>query len=187
MKKISIRRAKKAISGLKDTVEFCKKTAEIPISLIVEIGSYVGDSTRIFATNFEQVVAVDPWDTSGSVKIDGDDIYDSFSPAIEKQFDELVEEFPNIKKLKMTGDSAVKLFEDESVDMVYIDALHTYEDVKNDIEKWFPKVKIGGVVAGHDYQKRFSGVIEAVEEFFGKKPEFLGEDTSWVFIKRKEK
>lgn len=186
MEKISIRKGVKAISGLENTVEFCKKTAKIPISLVVEIGSYVGDSTRIFATNFDQVVAIDPWDTSGKNKTDGDTIYESFSPAIEKQFDELIKDFPNIKKMKMTGDLAIEHFEDESIDMVYIDALHTYEDVKNDIEKWFLKVKIGGIVAGHDYQKIFPGVIKAVEEFFGKKPDFLGEDTSWVFIKRKE-
>jgi hypothetical protein len=47
-----------------------------------------------------------------------------------------------------------------------IDAGHTYEDVKKDIESWFYKVKPGGVLAGDDYILNFPGVIEATNEYF---------------------
>lgn len=66
------------------------------------------------------------------------------------------------------GDSveSAKLFEDESLDFVFIDAGHRFEEVKADLEAWFPKVRKGGIVSGHDYvaYKDF-GVVEAVDLF----------------------
>ena len=46
---------------------------------------------------------------------------------------------------------AVELFRDESLDFVYINADHSYKGTKQDIELWFPKVKKGGLVSGHNY------------------------------------
>ena len=46
---------------------------------------------------------------------------------------------------------AVKDFDDESLDFVYIDGNHLYPAVKKDIDLWWPKVKAGGVMGGHDY------------------------------------
>ena len=42
-------------------------------------------------------------------------------------------------------------FEDNSLDLVYLDGNHAYEWVKEDIELWWPKIKKGGVLTGHDY------------------------------------
>lgn len=42
-------------------------------------------------------------------------------------------------------------FEDNSLDFVYIDGNHAYDWVKEDIELWWPKIKQGGILAGHDY------------------------------------
>jgi len=52
---------------------------------------------------------------------------------------------------------------DHSLDFVFIDALHTYDAVKADIRAWYPKVRPGGIVAGHDYN--WPGVRQAVDEF----------------------
>ena len=60
---------------------------------------------------------------------------------------------------------AAKVFGDESVDFVFIDAAHDYESVKADLTAWWPKLKVGGKIAGHDYG--WEGVGEAVHEFFG--------------------
>ena len=62
---------------------------------------------------------------------------------------------------------AAKEIKDGSLDFVYIDADHHYESVMNDIKAWFPKVRKGGILSGHDYcryQDHF-GVIEAVNDF----------------------
>lgn len=48
-----------------------------------------------------------------------------------------------------------------SVDLLFVDANHTEEGAKADIAAWAPRVKAGGVVAGHDYSSQFRGVVEA--------------------------
>jgi hypothetical protein len=53
--------------------------------------------------------------------------------------------------LRCLSKQAVDLFPDESLDFVYIDANHEYSYVVEDIKLWYPKVKKGGIVAGHDY------------------------------------
>jgi predicted O-methyltransferase YrrM len=73
------------------------------------------------------------------------------------------------RSIKSKSLDAVNLFSDQSLDFVFIDASHEYEDVKNDINAWFPKVKVGGVLAGHDYYENNDfapGVKMAVNEIF---------------------
>jgi SAM-dependent methyltransferase len=55
-------------------------------------------------------------------------------------------------------------FADESVDLVFLDADHTYEGVKADLAAWYPKVKPGGLLAGHDLCGNYPGVWRALEE-----------------------
>lgn len=57
---------------------------------------------------------------------------------------------------------AAKEFENESIDFMMIDASHDYENVKKDILCWLPKIKIGGTLAGDDYD--WPGVSAAVDE-----------------------
>jgi hypothetical protein len=47
--------------------------------------------------------------------------------------------------------SASSLFQNDSLDFVYLDAAHDYKNVTFDIMTWLPKVKPGGILAGHDY------------------------------------
>jgi predicted O-methyltransferase YrrM len=58
-------------------------------------------------------------------------------------------------------------FEDSSLDFVFIDADHTYESVVKDINSWYPKLKKGGILSGHDYPS-WNGVKKAVDEFINK-------------------
>ncbi|OGY44219.1 MAG: hypothetical protein A3B89_03670 [Candidatus Buchananbacteria bacterium RIFCSPHIGHO2_02_FULL_40_13] len=94
--------------------------------------------------------------------------------------------------LRKTSLEAVNDFTDESLDFVYLDADHRYEYVKEDLAKWFPKVKTGGIFAGHDYHdgnpdlpKEYYGVKQAVNEFFGQRQFFVTKDKwpSWYLIK----
>lgn len=64
--------------------------------------------------------------------------------------------------------AAASFFADGSVDFLYIDASHEYEFVHRDIVSWLPKIKIGGIISGHDYNgAKFPGVKRAVDEIFG--------------------
>lgn len=67
-----------------------------------------------------------------------------------------------------TTEAASKEFQDESLDLVFIDADHSYEAVKKDMDNWWPKLKKGGIMAGHDYAPyAYEGVVRAVNERFG--------------------
>jgi predicted O-methyltransferase YrrM len=59
-----------------------------------------------------------------------------------------------------------KAYQDGILDAVFIDASHLYVDVAKDIDAWLPKVKPGGIIAGHDFTLEFPGVIQAVTERF---------------------
>ena len=59
---------------------------------------------------------------------------------------------------------ASNCFVDGSLDMVFIDADHSYEAVKNDICTWLPKICRGGLLLGHDYN--YKEVRKAVDEIF---------------------
>lgn len=71
--------------------------------------------------------------------------------------------------MKMSSVEAAKYVQDGSLDFVYIDAAHDYENVKADINAWMPKVKKGGIVSGDDYyvfpNSGNDGVVKAVDEY----------------------
>jgi hypothetical protein len=68
--------------------------------------------------------------------------------------------------LRLPSLDAAPLVADGSLDLVFIDAVHLYEDVLADVAAWLPKVAPGGVLAGDDYTPAFRGVIDAVDEVF---------------------
>lgn len=68
--------------------------------------------------------------------------------------------------MKGTTIEVMNSFENDYLDMVYIDASHEYEDIKKDLNISYLKVKSGGFILGHDYEiNRFPGVVKAVNEF----------------------
>jgi hypothetical protein len=67
------------------------------------------------------------------------------------------------------------------LDFVFIDANHSYESVKNDIEIWYPLIKPGGFISGHDYGV-YPGVSQAVNERFTNIE--LGDDYTWFAKKQ---
>ncbi len=75
----------------------------------------------------------------------------------------------NVRFIRLPSLSAAANFKDGSLDFVYIDGEHRYEACVADIAAWSPKVRSGGIVAGHDYKKfrrpkpYLSHVIQAVD------------------------
>ena len=57
---------------------------------------------------------------------------------------------------------------DGSLDFVYIDGDHSYEGCLEDIRLFYPKVRMGGLVAGHDCGRSNNGVDNAIDDFFGR-------------------
>ena len=75
----------------------------------------------------------------------------------------------NIELICKDSYQASLMFHDYFFDLIYIDANHSYAEVKKDIINWMPKLKNTGIIAGHDYDRGWPGVIKAVDEIFQKK------------------
>ena len=84
--------------------------------------------------------------------------------------------------LNMTSIEAARLIPDNQMDFVFIDADHSYENVKIDIHQWLPKVKSGGFLTGHDWD--WETVRKAVDECIGEvDPGYPKNDFVWVWRK----
>jgi hypothetical protein len=93
---------------------------------------------------------------------------------------------PEIHMIRDTSLNAINQIEDRTLDAVYIDAIHDYDNGKSDILAWLDKVKDGGIVSGHDYLKRFCGLIKAIDEIFGMDLTVYG-DSNWFVKIEKDK
>ncbi len=78
-----------------------------------------------------------------------------------------------VQVLALYSTEAAKLIPDESMDWVYIDADHSYRGCLADLKAYYPKLKHGGVIAGHDYDQTgkdpLVGVCDAVRDFMEQK------------------
>lgn len=118
----------------------------------VEVGTFKGEFAKTILSKWNGVLyMVDPWrEELGSEYTNGD--YPEFKNKLYFQTIENTKEYQDRSfMLRGFSNQLIDLFEDESLDFVYIDANHAYDFVIEDIELWFPKVKKGGVVSGHDY------------------------------------
>jgi predicted O-methyltransferase YrrM len=130
-------------------------------TIMVEIGSFSGVSSELFSLHCKEIHCVDLWDAYWEIE---DKQKTEFA---EYTFNKLLVNYNNIKKIKDSSTNAANMFQDKSLDFVYIDAAHDYENVKKDILAWLPKVKNGGYIAGHDYRYDPNiGVYEAVNDIF---------------------
>lgn len=83
---------------------------------------------------------------------------------------------------KCLSHEAANYFEDGSVDVLFVDAGHSYEAVKKDIEAWLPKMKPNGIIVGHDYNS-WVGVKKAVNEKFGN-PHKIENDCWFIYLQK---
>jgi len=141
----------------------------------VEIGSYKGKSSSFMAVeiansgkniNFD---CVDTWAGSPEHQAGGNledpDVVNDKMFDIFKQNMEPVKSYYKAKR--MSSLEAATTYLDKSLDFVFIDADHSYEAVRADIIAWWPKVKNGGIISGHDYHMGAPGVMNASNELFG--------------------
>ncbi len=142
---------------------------------MIEIGSYMGESTMMFASTgiFKEIHVIDPFE--GTEKMNEE--YGYTWDEVKKEFETNIRYFDNITLHEDYSYNVVDEFEDSSFDFIYIDASHTYEDTKKDIELYLPKVK--GIISGHDYHESHSGVMKATNEILGS-PDVVFRDHTWV-------
>jgi len=132
---------------------------------IVEVGSWMGRSTRALADNTIGVVnCVDTWAGSG---LEHDPWLKGKHPEwLFEQFSKNTRGCNNLTIHRMTSLAAAQRLKEmgKTFDMIFIDASHDYENVKADILAWKPLLQPGGMFCGHDYQDCWPEVIKAVHE-----------------------
>jgi hypothetical protein len=151
------------------------------------IGAEIGVGCGIFSEFllnskiFKKLYSIDAWNDSIQ-----DYSYLDGRPLIKDKHNEYLDSIKRLSPFKNKSEIIIKtseeaniLFEDESLDFVFIDANHTYDYVKQDLNLWYPKVKKGGIFSGHDYintnyiyenrEIYYFEVKKAVDEFIKEK------------------
>jgi predicted O-methyltransferase YrrM len=142
-------------------------------SHFVEVGSWKGRSAAYLAVeihNSGKVIkfdCVDTWSGSETETAHQSDQYVKTGTLYEKFLSNTERVKHIITPVRGLSVEMANRYEDDSLDFVFIDGDHRYECVKADIEAWLPKVKAGGIIAGHDYGW-CTDVRKAVHDFFGE-------------------
>ena len=120
----------------------------------VEVGSYKGEYAKEILKNWTgKLFLIDVWKKLDNTDyVDCSNQYDYFD-IIKNCMTNINGSENRCSMIRSDSVNASDLFKDESLDFIYIDANHKYEYVKQDLEIWFPKLRKGGVFAGHDYLK----------------------------------
>lgn len=123
------------------------------VGTAVEIGVFRGDFAYELLQNWrgESLYLIDPWthlnDYIDSWNLTDEQMAENFEITQMK----LSAFNSKVHFLRMRSEEAVGLIDNESCDFIYVDANHSYKHTKNDIHLWYPKLKTGGIMAGHDY------------------------------------
>lgn len=139
---------------------------------VVELGSYLGRSICSVAeqliTRKVTVTCVDLFVGCPTTKLEGDT-----GGTAKGQLLTNLKEFDLVDRVTVYVKDTVKaaeIFDDRSLDLVFIDADHSYAAVFRDLTAWWPKVRNGGMIAGHDYKRAgkygHEDVRRALHEFF---------------------
>jgi SAM-dependent methyltransferase len=171
---------------------------ELGFRVGAEIGVQQGEYTEVLCKAGLKVYGVDPWQRySGyrehvsQAKLDR--FYKEAKARLAPYDCELIQEYSR---------DAVLRFENRSLDFVFIDGNHDFQNVTNDIAEWSRKVREGGIVSGHDYIKRNqptgTHVVQVVQAYtyalkidpwfvLGRKEKQAGEtrdqSRSWMWVK----
>lgn len=148
-----------------------------PKGNFIELGSWFGKSTCFMAELIKEqnldinFFAIDLFENY-VVEDKGENVYFKFlKNMIESDVANKV-----IPIKSKTQDAAV-LFADKSIDFIFVDASHLYQEVFDDLTLYYPKLKDNGTIGGHDYNGE---VAQAVNDFFKGKKQITSFNGSWI-------
>lgn len=161
----------------------------VPINgVFVEIGCWKGKSTAFLLEEVQKdnlprkIYVIDNFKGSTNTEIERE-VYANVNSS--HLYNEFIDNINYVSKFltsvyRSESDIAADLFSNNSVDVCFIDAGHSYENVRNDITAWLPKIKKGGMLAGHDYNESWPGVIQAVNKLLGQE-NITVENNCWFY------
>jgi len=151
---------------------------QISPKIFVELGTHSGNSYFTFCQSVVEsgisvkCFAIDTWQGDAHSGTYGNEIFTKVSDHNQKYYADISQ------LLRTTFDDAVNYFNDESIDLLHIDGLHTYEAVRHDFEIWLPKLAPGAIVVFHDTNVREHGfgvwkLWEELQSIYHNNLEFL--------------
>ena len=152
---------------------FCSKLADIKA---LEIGVFRGDFLS-FLYNISNISSIDAVDLFQGNTFSGDQDGNNIVRCdVGKCYTDLVEKYKQTQKIKLHKSHSTLFLKnqpDNTYDIIYIDADHSYQGTKNDLIESFKKIKNNGYIMGHDYEMNMNkakqnftfGVKQAVDEF----------------------
>lgn len=165
---------------MRPSIEFIKSRYGERKLIGAEIGVLKGDNADYIlkTLNMQKLYLVDLWSSytmesnKGLMKLN----FKRFYEAVQNRFSKN----PNVIILKQSSSIASGWIKDYSLDFVYIDGNHQYTHVRNDLRKWYPKLKQNGTLCGHDFSNEWNGVMDAVTEFVNRmKLTLTVKETDW--------
>lgn len=145
--------------------------------LIVELGTHWGEAYFTFCQTVQEnglsslCYAVDHWLGDEHAGHYGEEVFEDVRKCNERYY----HQFSYL--LRASFDEALPQFADNSIDLLHVDGLHTYEAAKHDFYSWLAKVKPGGIVMLHDICPKHEGfgvwrLWEEIKEKFPSTFEF---------------
>lgn len=144
----------------------------------IELGVAQGEFSRLLLkSKFEKLYLIDKWNDHHNTE-EMINVYKKFKSELNR-----------ICIIRSLFEEALTLFENKSLDFIYIDGYaHTGQEQGKTLFDWYPKLKCGGIFAGHDYHFQWPKTIESVDKFiktYNKKLHLTRGDyyPSWYIIK----
>jgi len=154
----------------------------IPHQTGVEVGVWQASLSRalIELCGVKHLTLVDEWVIR---RFCTGEAFETFGPGYSQE--EMEQSFLLVRTWAALHPNKVKIFrtsslhgalwvQDRSQDFVILDASHDLNSVRDDIDAWWPKVRLGGILLGDDYGEQFPGVGQAVHERFGEAAQVIG-------------
>jgi predicted O-methyltransferase YrrM len=168
---------------LSEDVEFLLELS-IGASLAVDLGTCAGKSAYVLSQTAARVITVDLFERFESIPNEGSRAhYAKVFEDVRHTFDTVktfLSQRPNIEVVQAFTHEHATTQSDLSVDLLFIDADHSYKGVKRDFDAWFPKVKNGGVICFHDYNTDNWDVGAFIENEIVKHPALCHIDNKGV-------
>jgi len=124
---------------------------EFPNGKGAEIGTFKGEFAKEILQNWSGTLyMIDVWRPLGEEYLDSSN-HAAHSTSYSETMGNISGYEDRGVMIRATSEVAADMFDRESLDFVYIDANHAYDFIVQDIKLWYPKVKSGGYLCGHDY------------------------------------
>ena len=150
--------------GLIELLQYLRDQ-EIENAKLLEIGTYKGESTILFASSwlFDHIVTVDKYN-----------IPEQYYP-LSMFLDKITYHFIDSAEIR-------EHYEDNTFDVIYLDGDHDMRPLMKDLQNAKKLIKDGGYICGHDYNKiTWMHTVMCIEGFFGREPDKVFSDSSWVY------